>query len=116
MILTINTDDIEMPKQMFGIEVDKLVHFSLFFPYSIMAWLAFNKSITKRFHNWSFLIIAVSGFLLAVFTEFAQSFNPNRNYDPYDMLANFIAILAGSLVIIIITVLNKYFRNVFFRK
>lgn len=102
MLLTIKTDQMEIPKQFLGIEIDKVVHFIIFFPYSILAWLAFNVSCTKRFKNWTFLVIVFSGLLLAASTELTQSFNPNRNYDPNDMLANFIAVFAGTFVITVI--------------
>jgi len=111
MIITINPDDVEIPIQLLGIEIDKLVHFTLFFPYSVFAWLAFGRTTIKRFSNWSFVLIGTSGLVLAVVTEFSQLLNPHRNFDPKDMLANFIAILAGTLVITVICISKKYFHK-----
>lgn len=115
MVLTINPGEIDIPIQLLGIELDKLVHFTLFFPYSIFAWLAFGRSSTKKFSNWSFLLIGFSGLVLASVTEFLQLLNPNRNFDPKDMLANFIAIIAGTLLITVISISKKYFRTIYVR-
>lgn len=115
MVLTINPGEIDIPVQLLGIELDKLVHFTLFFPYSIFAWLAFGRSSTKKFSNWSFVLIGASGFVLASVTEFSQLMNPDRNFDPKDLLANFIAIIAGTLLITVISISKKYFHNKYVR-
>lgn len=111
MLITINPGKIEIPVQLLGIEVDKLVHFALFFPYSVFAWLAFGRTSIRRFSNWSFVLIGVSGLILAAVTEFSQLLNPYRNFDPKDMLSNFIAILAGTIVITVICISKKYFHK-----
>lgn len=111
MIITVNPGEIEIPIQLLGIELDKLVHFTLFFPFSILAWLAFGRSTAKRFSNWSFVLIGATGLVLAAITEFSQLLNPSRNFDPKDMLTNFIAILAGTLLIAVICISKKYFRK-----
>ncbi len=111
MVLTINPGKIDIPIQLLGIELDKLVHFTLFFPYSIFAWLAFGRTNIRKFSNWSFVIIGTSGIVLATVTEFAQLLNPSRNFDPKDMLSNYIAIIAGTIVITVICVSKKYFHK-----
>lgn len=99
MLITLKTEQMEIPKLLFGIEIDKVVHFILFFPYPFLIWFAFKIPLTKKFNHWIFPVIAISGLLLAVFTECVQSFNPNRNYDTNDILANVIAIIAGTLLL-----------------
>ncbi|MFA5850239.1 MAG: VanZ family protein [Bacteroidales bacterium] len=111
MLITINPGKVEIPAQLLGIEIDKLVHFTLFFPYSVFSWLAFGRTTVKRFSNWSFVLIGASGFVLAAVTEFSQLLNPSRNFDPKDMLSNFIAILAGTIVITVIYISKKYFHK-----
>ncbi len=99
MIVTIRTDKIEIPTQLFGIDIDKIVHFTLFLPYPFLIWLAFRDSLKRRFKNLSIAFIAFSGILLAFCTEYAQHFNPDRNYDPKDILANILSIVVGTLLL-----------------
>jgi len=107
MILTIKPDQMEIPKQLFGIQIDKIVHFILFFPYPILAWLTFNSSLREKIKSWTLFAIFISGLLLATITEFAQLFNSTRSFDPKDMIANYSAILAGIITIIFISLFKK---------
>ncbi len=102
MLATINTDEFEVPKMIMGIGIDKIVHFTLFFPYSILLWLAFGKQLYRHFHSLTLLVISFSGILTALITEFSQQLNPNRNFEPGDILANIIAVTSGSIIVLLI--------------
>ena len=110
MVMTIKTDQIGVPSFIFGIAIDKVVHFTLFFPYPLLIWLAFNEYFIKVFKNLTILIIGISGFVLAFVAEYMQSFNPYRNFDLYDILANIIAIIAGTLILALIRYLIKLLK------
>ncbi len=107
MVLTFKTDQMDIPKHIFGIPVDKVVHFILFFPYPILTWLTFNDSLRKKIKNLTYVLIPISGLFLATITETIQLLNSSRSYDPKDLMANYIAILSGSLLITIISLFSK---------
>lgn len=112
MLFSFDSDQMEIPKQLFGIDIDKIVHFLLFFPFPILAWMSLSETFTKRYGNWSLLIIAISGLALAALTESAQILNPDRSYDPKDMVANFLAILISSLLMTLFFSLKRYFQRI----
>ncbi len=95
-----NTPDI--PKTFLGIPADKLVHFCMFFPFPILAFLAFDKYTTKPSHTLLFSTITwVAGIALALGTEWGQAnLTSWRSGDPLDLLADGLAITLSTLVVI----------------
>lgn len=87
---------------LFGIPNDKLVHFCMFFPFPILAFLAFDKYTesvrsTLLFSGLTF----IAGFLLAMGTEWGQAhLTDYRSGDPYDLLADGIALTLSTLLVI----------------
>ena len=74
---------------------DKIYHF---LAYSLLAglWITHYKSVKKRYT----LHLVFSALLLfGILLESVQhQLNPNRTFDPYDMLANCIGIVVGTLI------------------
>ena len=101
-----STDDV--PKELWGIPMDKVVHFLMFFPFPLLAYLAFDRYREKR---WSAVPWAVVAFLgggaFAAFTELVQSRLAYRSGDPADFQADALALAAGS-VIVLIAILVKH--------
>ena len=91
----------ELPTELWGIPLDKLVHFLLFFPFPILAFLAFDQytetvRATLRFTG----ITLLAGVLLAVGTELGQAFLTDyRAGEPLDLLADLLALLLSSALV-----------------
>ena len=92
----------DVPTSFLGIPTDKVVHFCMFFPFPILAFLAFDKytetpKSTLLFSSLTF----VAGVLLALGTEWGQThLTSYRTGEPWDLAADLLALLLGTLVII----------------
>lgn len=90
----------ELPKYLFGIPMDKIAHFTMYFAYPILCWLllTYNRQI-KLQHKHLFSTIFITGIVFAAFTETAQGvFTTYRDSDPMDMLANFLGISTACIL------------------
>ncbi len=96
-----NTPD--MPWSFLGIPSDKLVHFCMFFPFPILAFLAFDKyTETPRVTFLYSGLTWVLGILLALGTEWGQAHLTTwRSGDPMDLLADGLSITISTLIVII---------------
>ena len=83
-----------------GIPTDKLAHFCMFLPFPILAFLAYDKFTGDRRKVLIFALVTfLVGCLLAACTELGQAFlTEHRSGDPMDFLADFLAILTGSVI------------------
>lgn len=92
----------DFPNTFLGIPMDKVVHFCLFFPFPILAFLAFDRftetvRATLRFTGITFL----AGLLMALGTEWGQaSLTTHRAGEPLDLLADTIGLILGSLLVL----------------
>ena len=102
---TSDIPDTKLPKQIFGIDIDKIVHFCMFIPFPILGTPALNF----KGKYWRTLIIAS---LLAILTAFAvenlQSLLTEvRVTDPADLNANTLGIALGMLTMTIYGIARK---------
>ena len=90
----------EVSKTILGIPTDKVVHFCMFFPFPILAFLAYDKLTGDAKSVIVFaLVTLLIGCLIAAGTELGQALlTEHRSGDPLDFLADFIALLTGSLI------------------
>ena len=81
-----------------GIPTDKVVHFCMFFPFPILAFLAYDKLTgTRRSVIIFALVTFLIGCLIAAGTELGQALlTKHRSGDPADFLADFLALFTGS--------------------
>ena len=92
-----------VPWTLLGIPSDKLVHFCMFFPFPILAFLAFDKYTetprsTFLFSGITFLV----GVALAFGTEWGQAhLTTYRSGDPLDWVADVSALFISTLIVII---------------
>ncbi len=95
-----NTPD--LPWSFLGIPSDKLVHFCMFFPFPILAFLAFDRFTDTPKSTFLFSGITwVLGLLLAVATEWGQAhLTDYRSGDPWDLLADVLAITLSTILVI----------------
>ena len=89
-------------KTLLGISTDKVVHFVMFFPFPILAFLAFDQ-FTDSIKS-SLLFIGATflvGILLALGTEWGQAhLTRYRSGDAWDLLADTIALTISSLIVL----------------
>jgi len=87
-----------------GIPTDKVVHFCMFFPFPILAFLAYDKFTRNKKQVLLFALITfVIGCLLAVGTELGQKYLTDyRSGDPTDFIADFLALTLSCIIITII--------------
>ena len=93
-------------KSILGIPTDKLVHFVMFFPFPILAFLAFD-SFTENWRTSLLFVTAsfIAGILLALLTEWGQAHLTTwRHGDPKDLLADIVALFISSILVFIIDV------------
>ena len=76
-----------VPRTILGIPSDKVVHFCMFFPFPILAFLAFDTFVV--------------GILLALGTEWGQAhLTRYRSGDTRDFLADSLALVLGTLIVL----------------
>ena len=92
-----------VPQIFLGIPTDKIVHFCMFFPFPILAYLAYDKLTDTPLKAFAALLsICAIGAIFAGLTEIGQSLLPYRYEDISDFRADCLAIvLAGILTFII---------------
>ena len=86
-----------------GIPTDKLVHFCMFFPFPILAFLAFDQFTETVPQTLTFVgVTLVIGILLALGTEWGQAhLTDYRSGDPWDLVADLSALILSSLIVTI---------------
>lgn len=102
LLCVIRTDSMpEMPRDLFGIPIDKVMHFTMFLPFTILGYIAFHSSnigLWRKFAVLFILIILGSGF--AYSTERLQALTDYRSYEMADFLSDLTGIAAGSIMTI----------------
>ena len=96
-----NAPSIEL--NLWGIPTDKLVHFGMFFPFPILAFLAFDQHTETVPQTLLFVgVTLLIGLIVAVGTEWGQaSLTDYRSGDPLDFLADTTGLILSSILIII---------------
>ena len=83
-----------------GIPLDKIVHFAMFAPFPVLAYMTFWPSKAGKAGKLCVLMVIVAvGAGLAKATERIQSALGYRTGDPMDFLSDMTGILAGTLII-----------------
>ncbi len=93
----------DVPKSILGIPSDKVVHFLMFFPFPILAYLAYDRLTDTPLKAFAALItICAVGCIFAGITEIIQGSLPYRSQDPKDFGADCLAIGLASILTFII--------------
>ena len=83
----------------FGIPVDKILHFLMFLPYPVLAGMVFITKDQKSLAATALLfILALTGTGVAYGTEIIQAHTGYRSYETADFYADMAGIAAGSIV------------------
>ena len=86
-----------------GIPMDKVLHFTLFLPFPVLASMSLIDPQRNRAANlFTLLVISVTGIGIAYATEAIQSEIGYRSYDMKDLVADSIGIATGALATAII--------------
>ena len=91
-----------VPRTILGIPSDKVVHFCMFFPFPILAFLAFDQfTDTVSQTLWFSGITLTVGLLLALGTEWGQArLTHYRMGDRQDFLADALALLLSTAIVL----------------
>lgn len=92
----------------FGLPADKIVHFTMFLPFTALTYLATLDIRRKK--NQEIILIAfyaLTGIGIAFLTEFLQSLTDYRSADIKDTIANIAGVLTGSMAVISHIILRK---------
>ena len=91
----------DAPMELWGLPFDKIVHFLMFLPFPLLAYLAWDRN---KGRSWSSVLRAavalLAGCAVAAFTELVQSRLPWRSGDPADFRADALAVGVGTLVVL----------------
>lgn len=104
MLCFMHVDNLpEVQKTLFGLPTDKVVHFVMFLPFPILAYLAYDHLTNKV---WRAAVFAVLNFclgaILAVITEYVQGYLPYRTKDMADLKADLYALAVCTAFVFII--------------
>ena len=101
-----NTEDV--PKYLWGLPTDKIVHFLMFLPLAVLTYFAFDGYSQKRGVSILWAAIAFAcGCLFAAGTELVQSGLSYRSGDPADFLADFLGLLVSSVIVLLVILKHK---------
>ena len=89
----------DVPRKFLGLEMDKIVHFCMFFPFPAMGFLAYGKKTESKAGSVALMITICSlGCIFAGLTELIQGMMPYRTEDIRDYRADVMAIALSSLI------------------
>lgn len=93
---------IHIPYTIAGLPSDKVVHFCMFFPFPLLAYISYER--TKPGIGQTLLFLGATlllGIILAAGTEFAQSFLPYRTADYEDLYADAAGLVLSAIIVLI---------------
>lgn len=95
-----------------GIPLDKIIHFIMFAPFPVLAYMTFRPAKTGKAGNMAVLtVIAAVGAGLAKATERIQSMLGYRTGDPADFMSDLAGILTGAAFIAAFILFKKENRK-----
>ena len=102
----------DVQKTILAIPTDKVVHFIMFFPFPILAFLSYDHMTKKLGPAIIFSALTlVCGLLIAYGTELIQRILPTRAMDINDFIADALAISISCAIVFIVDVTNLKARN-----
>lgn len=91
----------DTPLELWGIGIDKFVHFFMFAPFPILTYFALSTKAK--------LIIAIflAGCVFALGTEYIQGLTDYRSFEQADLIADILGLLSGSTFTLIHSILKS---------
>ena len=101
----------DLPKMLFGIPIDKVAHFCMFFPFPIIYYLSFKTLARKpkKAVFWT-LDTLVIGATFAAITELIQKTISYRSGDWNDFKADILALALACVVTLVLNLKNSLER------
>ena len=97
----------DVPMDLWGIPTDKVVHFLMFFPFPLLACLAFGGYRGKPGQAVLKTVLAfLAGCAFAAGTEWVQTRLPYRSGDPVDFQADALALLLSSVIVLLLVLVK----------
>ena len=97
----------DVPKTLWGIPLDKIAHFCMFFPFPIFGFYAYDRLTDTPLKAFAAIIILFSfGGIFAGITEIVQGMMPYRTEDIKDFRADLIGLGLSSAIVFVIDVLK----------
>ena len=97
----------DVPMALWGIPTDKVVHFLMFFPFPLLACLAFGGYRGKPGQAVLKTALAfLAGCAFAAGTEWVQTRLPYRSGDPVDFQADTLALLLSSVIVLLLVLVK----------
>lgn len=102
----------DVQKYILGIPTDKIVHFGMFLPFPILAYLAYDHLTNKLGPAILFAVITLAmGLLIAYATEYVQGMLPYRSMEMADFKADALALCISCVLVFIIDVTHLKVRK-----
>ena len=95
----------DTPLELWGIGIDKIVHFLMFLPFPILAYSTLSAKAKY------IMVIFITGCIFAIGTEYIQGLTDYRSFEYGDITADISGLLSGSIVTLIHTLLKKSKNN-----
>lgn len=96
----------DVEKFIFGIPTDKVVHFCMFFPFSILGYYSYDRKTKTVLESFYAVINACAyGCIFAGITELIQATLPYRTEDLGDFAADCLGIGAASVIIFLVNLI-----------
>ena len=98
----------DVPKYLWGLPTDKIVHFVMFLPFVFLAYMSF-ASLPKRRSQAILLALAAlaAGALMAVATEIGQSLTTYRSGDAWDFVADASGLGLAFICVLVVIIASK---------
>ena len=95
----------DVPRELFGIPMDKLVHFCMFFPFPIFGFYAYDRMTDTPLKAFAAVIVLFAfGGIFAGLTEMVQGMMPYRTEDIQDFKADLIGLGLASMIVLVIDI------------
>ena len=101
-----------VPGKFLGMDADKVVHFLMFFPFPLLAYLSFPLERKGIFATLCIIVLIFAvGCGLAGVTEYVQSKLPYRTMDIADFRADMLGLISASIITFLLRVLIRPKKN-----
>ena len=98
----------EMSSELWGIPMDKIAHFLMFFPYPVIAYITFKPDDRR---NWPHLLVLLAvfstGIGLAMGTEKLQGLSEYRSYEVTDFYADVLGMELSTFLVALYIIFRK---------
>ncbi len=102
------SSDTQVSQDLFGVPMDKIIHFLMFLPFPVIMTGVFKGKTKKPIHS-LLMVMAFffAGCIIAAGTEIGQGLTSYRVADPADFFADGLGLVTGSVLALVIDLKNS---------